>query len=194
MKTAFFIGFAATLVWIPILRNLSNYFGNKILLLFVIIPIIFATGLYACRIFFCQIKFLYQFAKYAIIGFFSAGIDLAIFNIFIYLTEIERGPEIILFKAISFSLAMLNSYTWNKIWTFEFTEKTEENRHSGRFFQFAAITVFGLMLNVGATSLIISIPPPLGFTQILWNNIAAIAAIIVNVIFNFMGYKMIIFK
>ena len=194
-KTALFIGFLAALVWIPVLRNLSSRFSNELWALLVIIPIASALGLYTCNILFHRIKFFYRFAKYVIVGFLSAGVDFAIFNAFIYLTGVERGAEIALFKAVSFSGAMLVSYHWNKIWTFGSIERGGGAWYSRQFFRLAAVTIIGVTLNVGLTSLIINfISPPFGFTQLVWDNVAAAAAIIVNVIWNFAGYKIIVFK
>ncbi len=187
LKTAFFVGFLSSIVWIPVLWNLSIYLRGYLWVLLIIVPIVFALGLYISSILFYRTKLFYLFAKYIIIGFLSAGIDFAIFNLFIYLTGIELGLEISLFKTVSFSLAMLNSYNWNRIWTFEFAEH--------KFPHFVAVTVVGLAVNVGLTSLIINFIPPLfGFTQLAWNNLAATAAIIANIILNFTGYKIIVFK
>lgn len=187
LLTAIFVGFLTALIWIPVLGNLGGYFRGGLWALLIIVPVAYVVGLYICGILFNQIKPLYLFMKYVIVGFLSAGIDFAIFNVFIYLTGVEKGLEIVLFKAVSFFFAMLNSYNWNKIWTFEFAGR--------RFFQFAVVTIIGFLVNVGLTSLIINfIPPMFGFTQLAWDNLASAAAIIVNVILNFTGYKIIVFK
>ena len=186
LKTAFFAGFLASIVWIPVLWNLSGYLREYLWVLLIIVPIVSALGLYISSILFYRAKLFYLFAKYVIVGFLSAGIDFAIFNLFIYLTGIELGLEISLFKTVSFSLAMLNSYNWNRIWTFG---------AGGRFFLFAIITIIGFIVNVGITSLIINfIDPPFNFTQLVWDNLAAFMAIIVSIIWNFTGYKVIVFR
>jgi len=193
-ETAIFIGLLASLVWIPVIRHLNGYFGNWIWSLVLIIPIAFMVDLYAGRLLSRWKPFFYFFSKFAIVGFFIAGIDFAVFNVLIYATGIEKGAEIALFKSISFSAAVLSGYPINKFWTFQASQSSVSWRVQ-EFLQYFTVASFGFAINVGLTWFIANhIHPPLGISQLSWDNIASVAAILVGMIWNFTGYKLIVFK
>lgn len=195
LKLALLIGFFASLVWVPVLRSVSVYFRDQIWLLMLIIPFMFAFSLYVSGTLFRRMKSLYPFIKYSAVGFFSAGIDFAVFNLLIYATGIERGAEITLFKAASFACGMLNSYNWNRVWTFRMGKPGRGPWHSRRFFRYTVITMFGFAINVGLTSLVANlVSPPFGITQVIWDNLAAVAGTCGSMIWDFNGYKLMVFR
>ena len=194
-RLALLIGFLAALVWIPVLRSLSGNFRSEMWALFIVLPTASAAGLYVCKILFRRVPFLYPFAKYAIVGFLNVGIDFAIFNLLIYATGIEQGLEIALFKAISFICGMINGYLWNRAWTFEFGVSIGGAKQVWEFFRYTAVTILGLVINVGLTSLIVNlINPQLGLSQLTWDNVAVVAATLGSIIWNFVGYKIVVFR
>ncbi|MCG2809773.1 MAG: GtrA family protein, partial [Candidatus Portnoybacteria bacterium] len=105
---------------------------------------------------------------------------------------IYSGRYIIILNAISFSVAVINSYFWNKLWIFR-AGKTE--KQAGEFAQFVAITLVGMALNTTAVYVITTlISPMFGLSAELWANLAKVAATVISLIWNFTGYKFIVFK
>jgi putative flippase GtrA len=105
---------------------------------------------------------------------------------------ITSGWYFSFFKIISFSCAAVNSYFWNKFWTFK---KKETKVGTKEFSQFYLITGISLLLNVGIASLIVnSIGPQFGLTEKIWANIGAFIGVLGAFIWNFLGYKFIVFK
>jgi putative flippase GtrA len=134
----------------------------------------------------------FQFGKFITIGLANTAIDFGILNLLIFLTGIERGHLYSIFKSISFMVGIINSYLWNKFWTFESTE----NKWMGRqFFQFISISLVGFGTNVAAASFVVNFIGPIGgISPRLWANIGAFVAIVISVFWNFLGYKFIVFK
>ncbi len=137
-------------------------------------------------------RFFLQFGKFVIVGFINTAIDFAILNLLMYLANIYKGPEIIIFNAISFTAAVINSYLMNKYWTFG--DKSREGA-AKQFVEFLVVSTGGIILNTaiiyGLTTLI---QPMFGLSVKLWANFAKAAATAVVLGWNFIGYKFFVFK
>ena len=136
-------------------------------------------------------KTINQFSKFVVIGFMNTAIDFTILNFLMWWTGIYSGALIILLNMVSFSIAVFNSYFWNKYWTFKDLDKIEAKEFS----QFILVTLIGLAINssivYGITTLV---SPMFGISPELWANLAKVAAIGFSLIWNFIGYKFIVFN
>ena len=121
----------------------------------------------------------------------NTAIDFAILNSLMWWTGIYSGASIILLNIVSFSIAVFNSYFWNKYWTFKDLDKVEAKEFS----QFILVTLIGLAINssivYGITTLV---SPMFGISPELWANLAKVAATGFSLIWNFIGYKFIVFN
>ena len=136
--------------------------------------------------------FIFQVAKFALIGVLATLLDLGIMNILIWIFGQATGLAFNVFKGISFLGATLAKYFGNKFLAFEKTETVSLQRE---FTQFFVVTLVGLTINVGVASLIVNqIGPQLGTTPEVWANIGGIGAAIAGSAWNFLGYKFIVFK
>jgi putative flippase GtrA len=130
---------------------------------------------------------LRQIIKFVIVGGFNTLVDLAVLNLLIFLTGVASGTPFIFFKAASFLVAVLNSYFWNRRWTFRSDKPA--------FIQFFAVSTIGLLLNVGAASFLVNIlGPQLGLSAKIWANVGAVGGTLVVMTWNFLGYKFVVFK
>jgi putative flippase GtrA len=135
--------------------------------------------------------FLLQFSKFVIVGIINTGIDFAILNLLIFTTGKSSGIYYPIFKSISFTAAVINSYFMNKYWTFA----SHGNAKAGEFFKFLIVNLIGLGINVGAASYVVNvIGAPIGFSPVLWANIGAVSAVIITLFWNFFGMKVFVFK
>jgi putative flippase GtrA len=135
---------------------------------------------------------LLQTARFGAVGALNTLIDLGVLNILIGCTGIARGWPFSIFKAVSFTAAVVNSYFLNKIWTFRKNEWREPKREFARF---CAISVVGLVLNVGMASLTVGvIGPHVHLSPRLWASAAAVIAGAACMAWNFVGYKFWVFN
>ena len=136
-------------------------------------------------------KTINQFSKFIVIGLMNTAIDFAILNSLMWWTGIYSGASIILLNIVSFSIAVFNSYFWNKYWTFKDLDKVEAKEFS----QFILVTLIGLAINssivYGITTLV---SPMFGISPELWANLAKVAATGFSLIWNFIGYKFVVFN
>jgi putative flippase GtrA len=190
------VGMITAIIWTGIFVRLGipeKYgVGNGIWVLVIIIPIVFVFGLYLGKWLSSWKMFFNSFAKYVMIGFLNAGVDFGVFNLLMFATSIEKGQSIVFFKVASFIVAFINSYFWNKRWAFN---AGNTGGGGAEFVKFATVTVIGAVLNVGITSGIVNFVPPAGaISQLSWNNLAAAVAAVIVLIWNFAGYKLVVFK
>jgi len=132
-----------------------------------------------------------QFSKFSIVGGLNALIDLGVLNFLIAFSGIASGLLFSLFKSSSFVIAVINSYLWNKFWTFESRERV----HRSEFTRFVLINIVGLGINVGVASFIVNgIGAPVGMSAPIWANIGAFIAALTGVMWNYLGVKHWVFR
>jgi putative flippase GtrA len=177
----------------------------------IIFPLLCLVGLYVAALIAEKIAVIYQIAKFVLIGGFNTLVDWGILalEIFIFYQSfsINANDTLIivlsfniayysLFKAISFVLAATNSYFWNKFWTFKRAGVVQTTVVSaGReFAQFFLVTFVGFLINVFIASGIFSYISPIdGLNLNQWAIVAAVFATVVSMVWNFLGYKFIVF-
>lgn len=138
-----------------------------------------------------RLRVVLQFYRFVLVGVFNTLLDLAVLNGLIVLTATATGTHFSLFKAVSFAVAVANSYIWNKFWTF----RKKKGGGIAEFGQFIAVSLVGLGVNVAAASLVVNaIEPPGGLPPQLWANVGAMVAIGFSTIWNFIGYKFVVFR
>lgn len=190
-KIAFAVGAASGVFWVFVLHRLSLLSGDKLAIAVVCLPFLFLAGVAtAHRLFDAQL--VHKFIKFVMVGVLNTGIDFFVFNLLIDVTGRSQGIAITLFKLASFLCALVNSYALNRLWTFE--GEAAPSWMGQEFMRFAVVTLVGLMLNVGTTSLIANVTSPLyGLSQVRWDNLAAAVATASNLVWNFAGYKLFVF-
>jgi putative flippase GtrA len=204
-KFAVAAGLLIGFLLLPVLKTASPNFFSK--LAFAIIPFFVLATPLGLRIAFYigqKIAVIYQIAKFGVIGVANVLVDLGALSLiaFFYSSQlkIEASDAMIgtitfysLFKSISFIIANVNSYFWNKYWTFDQGEKTQTK---SEFMQFFAVSVIGFLINVFVASVVFKMI--LGSLTHMTDGqlglIGAAAGSIVGLAWNFIGYKFIVFK
>ncbi len=185
-------GFLVAAFFLSVAKNLGTHvpFLPVILLAF---PVLSALGIVVAAAIGKKIPTVLQASKFLLIGALNTFIDLGILNFLIALTGLASGLPYSLFKGISFFAAMVNSYAWNKYWTF--SKKNLSQDPWKEFVRFFAVSALGFGINVGVASFVVNVlGPQFGFSQALWANVGAIAAAFGSLLWNFLGYKLVVFK
>lgn len=133
-----------------------------------------------------------QFFRFVVIGIINTGIDFLVLNIEMWLTGITSGSFMFVQNAVSFGVATINSYFLNKKWAFEDTSHHDQAK---KFSSFMSVSIVGILINSTIVYLITTfIPPLLGINDVLWANLAKVFATGISLVWNFIGYKFLVFK
>lgn len=191
---AFFIGEICALISLPVFRflelpNIVIKFANFFPIL---LPVLSVAGVWFVSFFEKKLPVIFQMGKNLLVGILNTFIDLGILNFLMWLSGIARGWQYTVFKALSFGAAVINSYLWNKYWTFE---KKETKVGAGEFSKFFSIALGGLFIHISVGSLVVNIiGPQFGIPEKIWANIGAIFAVVCGFLWDFFGYKFFVFK
>ena len=134
----------------------------------------------------------FQLGKYGIIGVLNTFLSAGIYNFLIFITDISVGLTLDSFFVAAFVITIINSFLWNKFWSFE--EKEIKNIKS------EAVKFFGVSATVAAVNAVILhiivnvIGAPMGIDPKIWANVALGLTIITAFLGNFFSYKYIVFS
>lgn len=183
-------GVAWLFVWLIKNTTLEIPFLNW--LLPISFPFLSLFGLWLAFLIGKKYLFVFQLAKFILIGAIFALFDLAILNSLMQWFGITRGLGYSIFVAISFVIATIVKYVGNKFWAFE---KIGERKVGAEFSIFFVITLISGGIQVTVASLIVNtIEPLFGMPALVWANVGKILGITVASAWNFLGYKFIVFK
>jgi putative flippase GtrA len=133
---------------------------------------------------------LIQFGKFLAVGTLNTGIDFGTLNLLSWLTGIYGGGRLAPINVPGVLLALTSSYLLNKHWTF--TTPFFPDRRVGRF---VLVSLVGVGLN---TALVVAlthiVTRPTGLTPQLWENLAKILATGGTLVWDFFGYKFLVFR
>jgi len=131
-----------------------------------------------------------QIIRFGIVGVINTAVDLLTLNLLIaWAPSGASGWRYSIFKAIAFSIAVCNSYLMNRRFTFQSRKPMTSEEAS----QFVVISLVGLLINVGVATAFVSLIPPPSALADYWPTIAAISGIPAGLLWNFLGYRYIVF-
>jgi len=167
------------------------FFGKIVWLLPIVFPLIFLFGVWLANLISKRIAVMMQVAKFFEIGLLNTFIDFGILNLLMGIFGETSGWQIALFNTASFTFAVINSYFWNKHWTFE----RKGGRTEKEFLQFLVVSVIGWIINTGIVFMGTNFISPLfGSSGAMWVNIMKVLATVASMVWNFVGYKFWAFK
>ena len=135
---------------------------------------------------------LFEFTKFAMTGVLNAGVDFGGLNSLMLLTGLTSGGAFLAFKSTSVTLGVINSYVWNKYWTFGAAKSPGARRE---LISFMVVTLIAVAVNVAGADVIVNvIGAPAGVSTKLWANVGAISGAGLTLFTNFFGYKFFVFR
>lgn len=135
---------------------------------------------------------LSQFWKTLVTNATSAGIDYGVLFLLSELTGIVSGNGIIPLNAISFSIATVNSYHFNKQWSFGDRSSFE---HGKKFSLFLIISIIAVVINTSIVRIIsTNVHPLFNLSPRSWLFMSKVVASCFSFSWNFLGYKFVVFK
>lgn len=174
----------------PTLKNLGLYgkIPSPPIVIFVVFPIVAIVGMLVAYMLGKGMKILWQLAKFGLVGVMNTTIDFGILNFLVSLTGTTSGAGIVPLNLTSFGAATINSYFWNKSWVFDKSKKSN-------FISFFVVSLIGIGINSGLVYVMTTyVPPVIVHSPVLWANLAKIIATFASLVWNFLGYKLVVFK
>jgi len=191
---ALIVGFLTGALAIPVVINLGlgTTIRVPLLLLPVLAAALFAIALLTASLVASRVPSLFEFSKFAVVGVLNSGVDFGILNLLMLITGVSSGGGFLAFKSVSVTLGVLNSYLWNKYWTFNTSNSADARRE---FMAFMVVTLIAVGVNVAGADVIVNvIGAPVGVSAKLWANVGAISGAGLTLFTNFFGYKFFVFK
>ncbi len=137
-------------------------------------------------------KTFHQFWRFALVGCMGILIDFGIFNLLAWATHTTKGDGLIPINIISFAAAITNSYIFNKNWSFG---DHAFGGNAKKFSSFLLISLIGNFINTTLVRVISTNVHQLpGLSDAEWLNVAKGVATIASGLWNFFGYKRLVFK
>jgi len=175
----------------------DDFFGGLVngylrWIFFLILPALSIIGLWLANLIGKKILFVKQAGKFALAGAFADVIDIKVFQFLFFL-----APFSLFFKGVSFLIATAIKYWTNKHWAFQgdISRKPDiqEKGHRGtEAVKFFLVTLIGLAINVVSFYYFTKIK--IGMPTKLWVELSIIFAALTAAMWNFLGYKFIVFK
>jgi putative flippase GtrA len=149
-----------------------------------------------------RVSIIWEIGKFIVIGILNTLVDwgtLVLLTLFFrkYL-KIEPTYTIIsgvaiysLYKSISFVAAVINSYYWNKCWTFS---NHSAEKAKGDFINFLIASTIGFRVNVGVSTYVFSCVRLESFNSDQWGLIGAGWGTLLGLTWNYLAYKFIVFR
>jgi putative flippase GtrA len=196
-------GLLSGLLSLPVLKSAN--FGLYSKYGFFIVPV-FIVGTITCLAIAKYISnryvIIWEIGKFGIIGILNTFVDFGFLTIMtIYFRNyfnIDSNVQIIygipvysVYKFSSFALAVVNSYYWNKQWTFS---EGVSQKSGTDFFQFLLVSMIGCGINVGVSTYIFSLMIFGMFNIDQQGLLGAGFGSFLGLGWNFLGYKFIVFK
>ncbi len=186
------IGFVSGLLILPIIKNIKfNLTAIRGVAIVIVLTVLAIVALWVAKIISGKTPMILQIAKFVATGVLNTLLDIGVLNLLMFVFAATSGSSYSIFKGASFIVANINSYFWNKYWTFG-SGKSATTKEFGQFF---AVSFVGFLINTGIASLIVNFMSPIGGISVtLWANVGAIVATLASLVWNFLGYKFIVFK
>lgn len=182
-------GVACLFVWLLKNSALDLLYLNWLLI--ISFPLLFLFGLWFAYLIGKKYLFVFQLAKFVLIGAIFALFDLTILNGLMIWLGITKGLGYSIIVAISFIIATSVKYIGNKFWAFE----KAGGKVGAEFGKFFVITLVSGVIQITIASFVVNtIDPMFGMTDVVWANVGKILGIIIASAWNFLGYKFIVFK
>ena len=132
---------------------------------------------------------IWQFVRFGLVGCVNTTIDLLILNGLLWLWPGQNIARLLLFNTIAYACGVLNSFVFNRYWTFQRTGRPKA-REGARFL---LVTLAAIVCNDLILWLMSKILLPVHLNPTLWTNISKVAAIGGTILVSYLGMSLWVF-
>jgi putative flippase GtrA len=126
-----------------------------------------------------------QIVRFAVVGGLNTIVDYSLFNLLHHVF----GWPLLVSNTISVSMAIVNSFLWNRYWTFSARRSGGWQRRE--VLAFLLVSLIGLAINNGGFWLLHN---TWGGSSVLATNLQKAGASIISLVWNFVGYRLLAFR
>ena len=131
-----------------------------------------------------------RFIKFAIVGGIGFLIDTGTLYLLIFLMHLDDDNQRLLAKGISFMLAVISNFTWNRLWTYPESRSKPLGKQMA---QFLVMNLLGLGINLIVFKLVDSVLVPLIDLKLAIAG-AQVAAVSVAMFWNFGANRLVTYN
>jgi len=132
---------------------------------------------------------IWQFVRFGLVGCVNTTIDLLVLNGLLW-PEPEQGTaRLLLFNTLAYACGALNSFVFNRYWTFQRTGRPKA-REGARFL---LVTLAAIVCNDLIVWLMRNILLPVHLNPTLWTNSSKVAAIGGTILVSYLGMRLWVF-
>ena len=130
-----------------------------------------------------------QFLRFCVVGALNTLVDLLIFNLLVWSFPTQDSGLLVVYNSMAYALGALNSFCWNKLWTFRQHSSTTGEQVT----RFVLVTSLGILCNDAFLWLAATTLNSLSLNGFLWTNVAKISAIAGSVTISYLGMRFSVF-
>jgi putative flippase GtrA len=132
---------------------------------------------------------IWQFVRFGLVGCMNTTIDLLVLNGLLWLWPAQGTARLLLFNTLAYAFGALNSFIFNRYWTFQRTGRP--NAREGA--RFLLVTLAAIVCNDLIVWLLSNILLPVHLNVTLWANISKVAAIGGTILVSYLGMRLWVF-
>jgi putative flippase GtrA len=136
-----------------------------------------------------QNRTIWQFVRFGLVGCLNTTIDLLVLNCLLQLWPTQNIARLLLFNTIAYTFGALNSFVFNRYWTFQRTGRPKA-REGARFL---LITLAAIACNDLLLWLMSQVLHPAHLNVTLWANTSKVAAIGGTILVSYLGMRLWVF-
>jgi putative flippase GtrA len=136
------------------------------------------------------VNFLAQLLRFCVVGGLNTFIDILAFNLLVWGLPTQNPTLLITYNSFAYLIGAVNSFCWNKLWTFKQRSKTTRTQ----IVRFALVTTLGIICNDVFLWIATTILTSLSLRSFLWTNVAKIGAIAGSMTVSYVGMHFTVFR
>jgi putative flippase GtrA len=132
---------------------------------------------------------LWQCVRFGLVGCLNTAIDLLMLNGLLWFWPTQHTVTLLLFNTIAYACGALNSFVFNRYWTFRCSGRP--NAREGA--RFLLVTLAAIACNDLLLWLMSQILHPAHLNPTLWTNLSKVAAIGGTIMVSYLGMRLWVF-
>lgn len=133
---------------------------------------------------------IWRIARFGIVGVLNTGIDVLTLNGLLWRFPTHNSNLLLVFNSIACFVAAVNSFIFNKYWTFRF-RRVITGRELARF---AIVSMAGFLCSDSLIWIFGTILHPLISSLLLWANASKLSAVVGTMLISYWGMRFWVFR